>query len=239
MDTDYRKKKLYRIMDFDRVVQIFEKKELYFGKPIIWDDPYESILSHAKSDHIYSQCWSFSGVSDAMWRIYSKNGMGVRISTTFEKLDSLLKTPQDDGAFMYRLRPVKYVSPIEIRQEAIEVAHCSKINLDLARVVDLLYMKRSAFSHEEELRATIFFPGEEDSYDAPGVTIPIDPNDFIENILLDPRAPEELIKSFEHYFRNVLGYKNTIKRSELYKAPDIIEIKSKVVSLEEILETKK
>lgn len=234
MDTDYRKKKLYRIMDFDRVVQIFEKKELYFGKPRIWDDPYENILSHSKSDHIFSQCWSFSSVSDAMWRIYSKHGMGVRISTSFEKLDASLKAPQDDGVHMYRLRAVKYVSPIKIRQEAIEVANCSKTNLDLARVVDLLYMKRWAFRHEKELRATIFFPGEEDTYNAPGVTVPIEPNDFIESILLDPRAPEELIKSFEHYFRNVLGYKKTIKRSELYKAPDIIEIKSNVMRLDEI-----
>lgn len=30
--------RLYRIMDFSRVVQLFEREELYFSYPTAWDD---------------------------------------------------------------------------------------------------------------------------------------------------------------------------------------------------------
>ena len=45
--------KLYRIMDFSKVVQIFETQSLYFANPSCWKDPYEQRIKHS-SDHALS-----------------------------------------------------------------------------------------------------------------------------------------------------------------------------------------
>ena len=77
---------LYRIMDFHRVVQMFEGEKFHFSHPSTWDDPYEKFIKHHLSHALFAQCWSRAYSSDAMWRIYSPHGLGVRISTTEEKL---------------------------------------------------------------------------------------------------------------------------------------------------------
>src|SRR5690606_26045303 len=38
--------RLYRIMNFHHVVQLFERKELFFAHPSSWQDPYETRLIH-------------------------------------------------------------------------------------------------------------------------------------------------------------------------------------------------
>lgn len=83
--------RLYRVMDFSRVVQMFEKQELYFSHPTAWDDPFEKRVEHQSSHALFAQCWCQIGISDAMWRIYSQNGMGVRISTTTKKLSRAVR----------------------------------------------------------------------------------------------------------------------------------------------------
>jgi hypothetical protein len=37
---------LYRILSFDRGVQIFERGEIHFAHPLTWADPYEVKLRH-------------------------------------------------------------------------------------------------------------------------------------------------------------------------------------------------
>lgn len=81
-DTTKGRGLLYRIMDFHRIVQIFERRELYFAHPSTWDDPYEKFIKHPQSHALFAQCWTRASSSDAMWRIYSPNGLGVRISTS-------------------------------------------------------------------------------------------------------------------------------------------------------------
>lgn len=233
-------KRLYRILDFARVVQIFENKELFFARPSSWDDPYEKILNHYKKDSIFSQCWSLSDVSDAMWRIYSQNGMGVRISTTVGKLGEVLKasarnmdvSPREIK-YNYRLEKVKYMTPVEVRDEASKIADEMLHSFDIGRAVDMLYVKRLAFKHENELRATLYFPCDK-NLSGKGVTVPIDPHEFIDRILLDPRAPDEVIKAFKIYFKEVLGFKGRVGRSALYRVPKSIEIMTKEISVKDI-----
>lgn len=43
-------------------------------------------IRHTKSSALFAQCWSKVAESDAMWRIYSQNGLGVRVGTTNKKL---------------------------------------------------------------------------------------------------------------------------------------------------------
>ena len=83
--------RLYRIMDFSRVVQMFEREDLYFSHPTAWADPFEKRVEHESSHALFAQYWCQIGISDAMWRIYSQNGMGVRISTTTNKLSRAVR----------------------------------------------------------------------------------------------------------------------------------------------------
>lgn len=68
----------------------------------------------------------------------------------------------------------------------------------------MLYMKRDAFRHETEWRAAIYSASEDRTTPKSGIAIPVDPHFLIENIMLDPRAPGELIDAFKFYFEKNL-----------------------------------
>lgn len=119
-------RKLYRIMDFTKVVQIFESETLYFANPSVWDDPYEQMLKHPMDHAIFAQCWGRLSISDAMWRIYSRNGMGVRIATTPTKLRATIKESTKIRGLKYRLKPVQYKSKLTLDREAKKLRQTSR-----------------------------------------------------------------------------------------------------------------
>jgi hypothetical protein len=221
-DTPKERGYLYRIMDFHRVVQIFERGEIYFAHPSTWDDPYEKFIKHPHSHALFAQCWTRAYSSDAMWRIYSPNGLGVRISTSEELLNAFGREFAKKHDYTWRSDDVGYYTLHDFRERARELAANLVSNFDIARAADALYMKRDAFAHENEWRATLYCPDE--SHDRTGVNIPVDPHELIRNILLDPRAPQELVDAFAHYFKKKLGFKRLVKRSELYASPRPIVI---------------
>lgn len=216
--------RLYRILDFTKVVQIFEKKELYFANPSSWDDPYENHIKHSKNHAVFAQCWSLIPSSDAMWRIYSPNGMGVRISTTNLKLKDALKAAAPTKKYRYRVAKVDYVSPMDLRAERKEIAADLNEGFEITRAIDTLYTKRKAFSHEAEWRATLYSTAENNEKNQSGFTVPVDPHEFIGQIILDPRAPDELIRAFSYFFKYKLKFKGSVVRSALYQSPRTIEI---------------
>ena len=222
--------KLYRIMDFTKVVQIFESRTLYFAHPSTWDDPYEQMLTHPMDHAIFAQCWGRLGISDAMWRIYSKNGMGVRISTSPTKLRTTIKESTSVRSLKYRLKPVQYKSQLTLNREAKKIEADLIDDYTVARAVDMLYMKRDAFRHETEWRAAIYSTAEDRKIQKSGITIPVDPHFLIDNILLDPRAPDELIDAFKFYFEKKLKFKGKVNRSVLYKTPRIINVDGEEIS---------
>lgn len=225
---------LYRIMDFSRVVQIFEKKELYFANPSTWDDPYEQLIKHSRDHALFGQCWSRSSTSDALWRIYSQNGMGVRISTTEEKLRAVIRAGIKENAYRYKLDSVEYVSLKDLNAKAKEIAANQKDILVVGEAVKMLYVKRSAFSHENEVRATIYCPSEAKTEGRKGISISVDPHSFINRILLDPRASDELVDAFKFYFKTKVGFKGEVTRSVLYRKPKGYEVPDDVMSIEDL-----
>ena len=212
--------KLYRIMDFERVVQIFKDESLFFAHPSKWRDPYEVRLQHAKSRAIFAQCWCQSGISEAMWRIYSPHGLGVRIATTKEKLEAAAETWAHSKGFHWKGKKVEY------EEQATLSARLKEIRDDLAtkfvtdRAADALFLKREAFGHEDEWRGVIVCNDLSPKGKArPGIAVPVDPHDLIDSILLDPGAPAELADALGHYFTSKLGYGKPVKPSVLYKVP--------------------
>lgn len=216
--------RLYRILDFSRAVQIFESRSLYFAHPQVWEDPYEVSIEHQGSHALFAQCWCRLGVSDAMWRIYSPNQMGVRISTSTKKLSEALRGAVLASGYELKTGAVEYLSQHDLRVRIREIAESLKGEFDLATAVKALYVKREAFTHESEWRATVFCPDASPGSVKKGVSVAVNPHKLIDSILLDPRAPQELVDAFTFYFKERLNFKGRVSRSVLYKSPKRIQV---------------
>lgn len=230
METAKEPKKLYRIMEFSKVVQIFENRSLYFANPSSWDDPYEKRMKHPCEHELFAQCWSTLGRSDAMWRIYSKNGLGVRIATTPKKFRTVLKDAVNGNRSKFRLKDVSYLNQVDVNTRARSIARKLNDFYDVRKAVDLLYIKREAFSHESEWRATIHSPMEGPLDIKKGISVAVNPHEFIDSILLDPMASDALANALKHYFTDVLGYKGSVLKSVLYKVPSTFEVEHGYIS---------
>ena len=213
-------KYLYRIMRFDHAVQVL-KGALYFSHPSQWEDPYETLVKHSYDHAIFAQCWTTASMSDAMWRIYSPNFLGVRLRTSVGKLTQVMQgyTAKNKG-FKRRLERVKYLAQSGYKKEtaAIEALMADEDFCSPSLGADLLCIKRSAFQHENEFRAILFnsdFERKENGTQK-GIVVDIDGVDLIDSILFDPRAPDELCHAMRHYLQDVLGFSGDVRISKLY-----------------------
>lgn len=206
---------IYRIMDFNRVVEIFTKKQLHFAHPSTWDDKFETQLQHRDSNRFFCQCWTTTSMSDAMWRIYSQNFMGVRISTTRQKLE---RSIIDEHQISY-VKDVKYLKAEEHGKEIARISSDLRARHSAKRAADALFYKRNAFDHETECRAVVVCDKADEDDVKDGIKINVDPHDLILSIYLDPRAPQPLVDAFTYYFQNKLKFKGTVRRSTLYRVP--------------------
>ncbi len=217
--------RLYRILSFDRVIQIFERGELHFAHPSTWVDPYEVRLRHAASHQFFGQCWCMKGASDAMWRIYSPNHLGVRISTSTKLLRrALLPAVKELGATI-RLDEVNYLSQFNINKQLREIQADLSNGFSVERATDALLLKRKAFDHEAEYRAVLHLPTANEKDIRRGLKLKVNPHWLIDSILLDPRAPDELAAAFTFYLKEKIKFKKRVAPSVLYKTqtPLIVE----------------
>lgn len=207
-------------MRFEHAVQVL-RGNLYFSHPSQWDDPYETNVKHEYDHAIFAQCWSTASMSDAMWRIYSPNFLGVRLRTTRAALTEAMQTyTARNPGYKRRLQDVQYLKIDEFKKEMSEYEDLIESGelFGPPAAADMLCMKRAAFSHEAEVRAILFDSNAprsgEDS--RKGINVAVDGIDLVESIRLDPRAPDELCEALVHYFVNVLGFKGSVKKSLLY-----------------------
>jgi hypothetical protein len=209
---------LYRIVRYERLVQMLRTDEWYFAHPSTWEDPYEVRIQNTLSPLLFAQCWCRKGVSDAMWRIYSQDKLGVRIRTRDDRLRSALIASALQTDFGFRVGRVKYVNELEY---AVQTA---KVEADLAKRVTFtrasahLMLKRLAFDHEAETRVVVIDLSAQAKDGAKGFKVKLDSKSLIESVLVDPRAPDAFVDSYRHYLKNVLGYKGTVKKSQLYRS---------------------
>jgi len=216
---------LYRIVPFERAAEIITKRKLYFSHPSTWDDPYERILRHDRSQAIFAQCWCRKAVSDAMWRIYSPHCLGVRIGTTKQRLQQVLEEAKDRkkiGAF--KIQNVEYLYEEELQFEMREIRGRLEKSAMFSDVTESLFKKRKAFDHEKECRVVVFDQKWVEGEPAKGQTVDVDPFKVLTNIWLDPRAPEEVLNAYRYYLKDKLGFPGTVARSKLYEAPSELEV---------------
>ena len=218
---------LYRIMDYHHVVQLFKTKKLYFSHPSRWEDPYEKRLKHPISQMLYAHCWCTKSMSDAMWRIFSKNQTSIRIRTTrfklFEVMHDFCKA--SNKQYKRRVTPLTYLTTPRLEKKTLELVKVLREADEkdaISAAADIICMKRNAFDHEAEVRAILYCPSESGEEAKAAVLVDVDPHDFVESILIDPRASDEITDTIAHYFKTVLNYRGSIARSTLYQVPSEI-----------------
>lgn len=204
-------------------MQMLETNEWYFAHPSAWEDPYEVRVTNALSNAMFAQCWCRRGVSDAMWRIYSPDKLGVRIRTTESKLKSALLALATKREVGFRIARVKYENEISHmlrdQQQLLEAAK----KVTFVRASSHLFLKRLAFEHEAETRVLIFDASQPIDSTAKGLLVELNTRHLIDSVLVDPRAPDEFVAAYQHYLTDVLKFSGPVKKSQLYRSDQKIE----------------
>lgn len=222
-------KALYRIMQFDHLAEWFETGFYPLLSPDKWEDPFEKLLKEAvfpASDEtpytkgeIFGLCFTWDGVSDALWRVYSPTQYGIRIRTTPKRLATALSGARE------LVGGRSYIGEVEYRYGKALVEHARRIRKKLAiseetsEVARTMLLKRKPFSYEKEVRV-IHLKHRAPSQDG-ALYFSADPHAVIETILIDPRAPTYRFKALKRYFERVAGYQGSVSQSSLYQMPSL------------------
>jgi hypothetical protein len=229
-------KKIYRVLSLERLQELFVTGENTFVKPSKWEDTFENFILKSKVrlrtgdiveynyfDRMYGQCWTLHKASDAMWRIYSSDKQGLRIRTTIRKLiDSLTGAHSSLVDVRCAVGKVEYLRQDELMAVANKTFDDSGIATE--DIFRSLLLKRKAFIHEKEVRA-LYMELDDDSFsDRALYKYEVDPQNFVSQIMIDPRRSYAEFKDIEREIRKTTGFKGEIKRSLLYTLPKDITL---------------
>lgn len=227
-----RHRPIYRIFSYERLIELFETNSNVLVHPALWDDPFENFILKSKvrllsgeikqfhfHENLYGQCWSLHKASDAMWRIYSPNGDGIRVKTTPDKL---LRSLYYGGAkkpdMSCVIGKVNYLPKDRLSEFANHVFKNGSVTKE--NLFNSLLVKRLAFKHEREIRVLYFDLKKIE--DGRIFRYSIDPHNIIDQIMIDPRLSIDQASDLKNNINNKLGYKGEVKRSLLYEAPNNI-----------------
>jgi hypothetical protein len=80
---------IYRMMPLCYLLEFFESKQNVLVKPHKWKDPFENHI--IETENVYGQCWTFAKASDALWKIYSKDSVAIRVKSRVQTLKKTLE----------------------------------------------------------------------------------------------------------------------------------------------------
>ena len=230
-----RTKHIYRIISVERLLELFDNRQNVLVKPRRWEDPFENFILRARlrlhtgqvtqfgfHDQFYGQCWTLQSASDAIWRIYSPEGKAVRIRSTIRTVaEGLSKSLGDHAQIQTYIGKVEYLSQGRLSEFASGWFPGAR-NLRSKNSARTLLVKRLAFKHEREVRLLYF---QHDAGRAVGdlYWYSINPHEFIEQIMIDPRMSEKEADQTKERILKRTKYRGPIKRSLLYaQPPDLI-----------------
>lgn len=213
---------IYRIMSYDRFLELFDTKKNTLVSPNKWEDTFENYAlkstlkfpdgTEVKLDthhRLFGQCWTTSKASDAIWRIYSHDKKSVRIRTTINKLlMSLVIANVNTSMTESCIGKVRYLSEKEITRLA-KGAFTNTGQMTFGSLFRSLLVKRKAFKHEKEIRLIYLDWG----YDLPKKDIykyEIDPHDLITQVMVDPRINYHEFKTIKNDIRKKTGYRGDL-----------------------------
>jgi Protein of unknown function (DUF2971) len=248
-----KKLKLFRIISLDRLFEIFSEKNNTLVKPHLWDDPFENFIMGLKGllpdgklvefgqrYAFYGQCWSTIIGSDAMWRIYSSDKRSVSIQVRINKLAEQFAYYAKSPVYIGKVRYLTTEGLLSWSKRLMNTAVSPSIKL-LAKT---LLVKRSAFSHENEVRL-LYFDHHYDNFNYildgknkyPNTIFKygIEPHELIESIILDPRMSPEEAKDTTEMIKVKTRYRGEIRQSQLYATPPdfVLKLNKKYATMEQ------
>jgi hypothetical protein len=197
--------------------------EWHFAHPSTWEDPYEIRIKNPLSDELFAQCWCRNGVSDAMWRIYSQDKLGVRIRVNLEAFRGQLIKIASQSNIGFRIARVKYVSELEYGIRTRKIFLDLQRRVTFARASAHLYLKRRAFNHEVETRIVVCDFDQLPQAKPSSLKIKLDARKLIDSVLVDPRAPDEYVEAYRKYLKDTLTFPGPVKKSQLYRSDETRE----------------
>jgi hypothetical protein len=222
---------IYRIFQVDYLKELIKAHKNCLVQPQKWDDPFENFFLRSecvnkKGEHIslssihndwYGQCWTTVKESDAMWRIYSPNKNGARVSTTVRKLfDKFYDYTDKRACLKYFIGEVRYISRADIEQFLNDTTFQDLSFGGMPHgFAKTLCMKRPEFTHESEVR--LLFQDIEPKIGVNGLAyFPFNSNIILDEIALDPRL---LDNEFEMTKTDLVNLRCTVPiiQSDLYQ----------------------
>lgn len=208
--------KLYRYMPLSQFMHMIEKGETYLTSIKYWEDEWELPISKFTKElskkefnsnkDLYGQCWSLEGVSDALWKIYSPSKEGILIETAASKFNLI------SNIKFGMLSPVIYYSDLKQAYLALEDIK------DPKKTFAEGLLKRYAFKHENEVRLIVINNEEclgKRYENCEHINLKINPIEFIDSIIIDPRASEWYVETIQSYCLRS-GFSIVPMKSDLY-----------------------
>ncbi len=225
---------LWRYMDVTKLISLLSTDSLYFSRADLLGDPWEGAVSHltikareqlpaekmswmsdARKDLIrqnFVSCWHQNEYeSAAMWKLYLKSDEGVAIRTTCDRLIHCFKIGTKFDIFIGSVNYIDYEENIVTDRN----------------VLTPLFIKRSSFSHEKEVRALISPiyqtpPTTTDVHlgiDLPnGMALAIDVGRLVEEVYVAP-GTQDWVKDAVQSVLQKFDLDRTVRRSSLSESP--------------------
>lgn len=212
---------IYRFLPLERLLEMLHKNEITFVSPNKWNDPFDNFLfrqneKNIKSflDRYFVLCFTHNSHSQAFWKTYSPNGLGVRLKLRPKVLLELLMNSKHK-VWLGKMNYVYETKFVEEIQSKIGLKSNLKDNEPNDIFLNAFHLKRRPFKYEDESRISIL---SKDAKNDGLIKLKFSPDNLISEIYLDPRMGMHETKAWKTYLSK---YNIPVKKSLLFKEKKI------------------
>ncbi len=227
---------LYKYMPLEMALATVNDKYIWFNNPCLWNDPFEKRFINATyildkkeidfplKDRIFCTCMTQTTTSEAHWKAYSGNDLGISFKYKRSKLLEILNQHTSD--YEIYIGKVDYLRTKDIKKKISEIEGIKDIvplslyNRELQ--IKLVLLKRIAFKYENEIRIIII---KKYKTEQKGIKLVFknNANELIDRITLDPSVGVHTEKMLKELFKETYHIPKVYK-SELYTMKSDVKI---------------
>lgn len=229
--------KVWRYLDFTKLISLFDKRRLYFSRADRFNDPFEGSLpqrniesrkiapndipDHEKNTFI-DQMNQMAEIYNAMPKQMAINCWHANEYESAAMWNLYLKS--DEGIAIQSTFSKLKKSIID--EEVVYIGKVKYIDyesdyFDASNVFEAFVHKRKSFEYENEIRAVIAkfaINGNPNTYIANGIEVKVDIETLIENIHIAPNAPTWFLELVVNVIKRY-GYNFNVRQSFLNRTP--------------------